>query len=84
PDENPTWRLIYFVDPYHFAQHGIPSIECFTGLHSDYHQPSDEASLIRFGQLERVLDVLNKLTDFYTQGGGRPIFQRPDWFITPE
>lgn len=84
PDEHPTWRLIYFVDSYHFARYGVPTMECFTGLHSDYLQPSDEASSIHFDQLERILDALNKLTDFYTQGGVRPICQRPDWFITPQ
>ncbi len=81
PDQNPTWRLIYFVDSYHFARYGIPSIECFTGMHEDYHQPTDEASRIRFDQLERILSVLNGLTDYYVQGGAKPVFQRPDWFI---
>ncbi len=84
PDQYPTWRLIYFVDSYHFARFGIPVIECFTGMHADYHQVSDEVSRIRFDKLESIFDVLYQLTDFYAQGGKRPVYQRPDWFITPD
>jgi len=84
PDQQPTWRLIYFVDSFHFARFGVPVIQCFTGIHADYHQPSDDASRIRFDQLERVVGALYELTDFYTQGGAKPVFQRPDWFITPQ
>ena len=84
PDNYPTWRLIYFVDSYHFARFGIPVIECATGMHADYHQVSDEVSRIRFDKLENVLGVLYQLTDFYAQGGKRPVYQRPDWFITPD
>ena len=84
PDNYPTWRLIYFVDSYHFARFGIPIIECFTGMHSDYHQPTDEVGRIRFDKLENIFNVLYEFTDFYAQGGKRPVFHRPDWFITPE
>jgi hypothetical protein len=84
PDNYPTWRLIYFVDSYHFARFGIPIIECFTGMHSDYHQTTDEVGRIRFDKLENIFNVLYEFTDFYAQGGKRPVFQRPDWFITPD
>jgi len=84
PDQYPTWRLIYFVDSYHFARFGIPVIQCFTGMHADYHQPSDDVSRINFDQLQKISDMLYEFTDFYSQGAERAQFQRPDWFVTPE
>ncbi|MFC2164039.1 M28 family peptidase [Acidobacteriota bacterium] len=80
PDPHPQWRLSYFSDGYHFARFDIPAIFLFTDLHQDYHQPSDEIQLIRFEELEKILDVMYKLTYFYTQGGEKPTCQRPIWF----
>ena len=84
PDQQPSWRLVYFVDSYHFARFDAPFIEFFTGLHKDYHQPSDEVQFIRFEDLSRILDVMYELTDYYAKGGQKPTFQRPVWFVTPE
>jgi len=39
-DPNPSWRLIHFVDSYHFARLNIPYIDFMTEFHKDYHQPS--------------------------------------------
>jgi hypothetical protein len=41
-------------DHYEYAQKGIPVAFFFTGLHGDYHRPSDEVSRIDFSKLERV------------------------------
>ena len=81
-DKHPTWRLVYFVDSYHFARFNIPFIQFMTEFHEDYHQPSDEVSKIRFEELGRILEVMYELTNYYAQGGKKPVFQRPDWFIT--
>ncbi|MFQ5865553.1 MAG: M28 family peptidase [bacterium] len=83
PDQQPSWRILYLTDHYHFARFDVPAIEFFTGLHSDYHQPSDEVKLIRFEELSRILEVIYKLADYYAQGGVKPVFQRPGWFLTP-
>ena len=84
PDAHPTWRLIYFVDSYHFARCSVPFIEYFTDIHSDYHQPSDEVDRIRFGELGRITEAISRLTDYYVQGGKRPSSERPAWFLTPD
>ena len=82
PDPFPTWRLIYFVDSYHFARFDIPFVEFFTDFHPDYHQPTDEIRHIRFAELGKIMEVMFDLTNFYAQGGNKPKFQRPEWFLT--
>ena len=82
PDPFPTWRLTYFIDSYHFARFDIPFIQFMTEFHSDYHQPSDEIQHIRFEELVPIVEVIYKLADYYAQGGEKPTFQRPAWFLT--
>jgi len=41
-------------DHYEYARKGIPVAFFFTGLHGDYHRPSDEVSRIDFSKLQRV------------------------------
>ncbi|MGE0448619.1 MAG: M20/M25/M40 family metallo-hydrolase [Vicinamibacterales bacterium] len=49
-------------DPYQptdvatFNQAGVPSLNFFTGTHTDYHRPSDTADKIDYEDLERVVD----------------------------
>jgi hypothetical protein len=48
-------------DHYSFARRAIPSI-CFnTGLHSDYHQPSDTPDKINYPGLTKVLRIVRDL-----------------------
>lgn len=37
-----------------FVEKGIPAIAVTTGMHPDYHQPSDEVDKINFKRLERI------------------------------
>jgi hypothetical protein len=83
PDPHPTWRIIYFIDSYHFARHDVPVIAFATGLHEDYHQPSDEVDKIRFGELEKIVDMVTDLAGHYAGGAEKPAYQRPEWFLTP-
>lgn len=46
-------RLYYRSDHYNFAKHEIPSIFFFSGLHEDYHQPSDTAEKINYELLQK-------------------------------
>ncbi len=47
-------RFYYRSDHYHFAKHGIPSIFFFSGVHSDYHRPSDTVDKILFDKYHAV------------------------------
>jgi hypothetical protein len=84
PDRNPQKRLIYFVDSYHFARQGVPSLEVFTAMHADYHRPSDEADKIRFDHLAVIVEMTARLVGSYAAGAPRPRYERPAWFSTPE
>jgi len=83
-DRNPQKRLLYFVDSYHFARLGVPSLQASTALHADYHQPSDEADKIRFDRLAGIVEMTARLVSGYAGGAPRPRYERPAWFITPQ
>jgi len=34
--------------------------------------------------MSQIIDVIFELTNFYAQGGKKPVFKRPNWFLTPE
>lgn len=44
-----------------FAQKKIPVLFLFTGLHPDYHRPTDTADKINYPGLQRVTDLAEKL-----------------------
>ena len=61
---------IYFrSDHYNYARRGVPILFLTTGLHADYHQPSDEVSKIDFPKLARVATLMYDL--------GRVLADRP-------
>ena len=44
-----------------FYRAGVPVLFFFTGLHNDYHRPSDDFDKIDFGNLTRVTDMVAKV-----------------------
>ena len=53
-DEAHPERFYYRSDHYNYAKHGIPIIFYFTGVHRDYHKPSDVVEKIDFEKMERI------------------------------
>ncbi len=47
-----------------FVRAGVPALFFFTGLHGDYHKPTDDAQFINFEGMERVLRVGFDLSDY--------------------
>jgi Zn-dependent M28 family amino/carboxypeptidase len=47
-------RFFFRSDHFNYAQHGIPIIFYFDGVHEDYHRPGDEVSKIDFQKMEKV------------------------------
>lgn len=45
-----------------FYEAGIPVLFFFTGLHNDYHRPSDDFDKIDFGGLTRITDIVSEVT----------------------
>jgi hypothetical protein len=54
-------RLYYRSDHYNYAQYGIPIAFFFSGLHPDYHQPSDEVEKIDFVKVERAAELVYRV-----------------------
>lgn len=53
-DENDPNRFYYRSDHYNFAKNNIPVIFYFTGVHDDYHQPTDTVDKIMFQKMEKI------------------------------
>lgn len=53
-DKNHPEQLFYRSDQLSFIMKGIPALFFFTGLHEDYHRPSDEVSKIDFEKMARI------------------------------
>jgi len=45
-------------DHYHFANHGIPSLFYFEGLHKDYHEPTDTPDKILYDRMEKIVRII--------------------------
>ena len=52
-DPNDPEQVYYRSDHYNFAKHKIPVIYYTSGLHSDYHKPTDDVEKIDFPALAR-------------------------------
>ena len=53
-DENDPNHFYYRSDHYNFAKNGVPVIFYFSGLHEDYHKPTDDVEKINFDKLEKT------------------------------
>ena len=52
-DDDPN-RYYYRSDHYNFAKNGIPAIFYFSGVHADYHRPTDTPDKILFDRAETI------------------------------
>lgn len=57
-----------------FYDKGIPILFAFTGLHREYHRPSDDSDLINFPGMARVADYLEVLALDVIRRPERPAF----------
>jgi hypothetical protein len=56
-DPTDTESIYTRSDHYSYAAKGIPIVFYFTGLHPDYHQPSDSVEKIIFDKVQRVAQL---------------------------
>jgi hypothetical protein len=59
-----------------FTTKQVPVLFFFSGLHADYHKPSDTWDKIDAPDAVRVLDLVADVTDHLTDGSPRPRFVR--------
>ena len=45
-------------DHYYFAEHGIPSLFYFEGIHKDYHEPTDTPDKILYDRMEKIVRII--------------------------
>lgn len=57
-----------------FYEAGVPVLFFFTGLHNDYHRPSDDFDKIDFGGLTRITDTVSSATLALATKPDRPLF----------
>ena len=57
-DPWPEQRFFYRSDHYNFARRGVPALFFFSGVHEDYHRPSDEPGKIDYEKTARVVRLL--------------------------
>lgn len=60
-DERDPNQFYRRSDHFNFARNGIPVVFFFTGVHADYHRPTDTADKIMFDKMERIARLI-----FYT------------------
>ena len=60
-DESDPNRFYYRSDHYNFAKNDIPVIFYFSGIHEDYHKPTDDVDKIDFEKIEKTTKLV-----FYT------------------
>jgi Zn-dependent M28 family amino/carboxypeptidase len=53
-DPNDPERFFYRSDHYNYASKGIPIIFYFSGVHADYHRPSDSVEKIDYQNMEKI------------------------------
>jgi hypothetical protein len=57
-DTMPQERLFFRSDHYNFARNGVPILFFTTGLHPDYHRPTDSVEKIDADQEARILRLV--------------------------
>lgn len=55
-DDDPN-RFYYRSDHYNFAKHGIPAIFYFSGVHEDYHRPSDTPDKLMYDKAKLIAQL---------------------------
>ena len=73
-DTMPQERLFYRSDHYNFARKGVPILFFTTGLHPDYHRPTDSVEKIDADQEARILRLV-----FYLGLDVANAAARPEW-----
>ena len=74
------FELLLQADPYQptdvstFYQAGVPSLNFFTGTHTDYHRPSDTADKIDYEDLDRVVAFAVSIARRVGDADGAPAF----------
>lgn len=56
----------------------IPVLHLFTGLHSNYHRPSDDFDLLNLEGMDRITQMVTHIVKEFDALPKRPVFQKSD------
>jgi Zn-dependent M28 family amino/carboxypeptidase len=59
-------------DHYNFARKGIPVVFFFSGVHEDYHRPTDDLEKLDRAKIAKVIDLVEKLATDTANAPERP------------
>lgn len=68
----PEERFFFRSDHFHFARKEVPALFFFSGVHEDYHQPSDEVEKIDTGKVTRIAQMIFHLVREIADNPERP------------
>jgi len=69
-------RIMSASDHTPFYEAGIPVLALFTGLHQDYHRPSDEAGTLAYERMESILGLAAETVRSVAELEEAPAFSR--------
>lgn len=75
--ENHPSRIYQRSDHYEYARYGIPVVFFTTGLHSDYHQVTDEPQYIDYEHMARIARLVEDIARQLGDLDHRPTLDRP-------
>ena len=69
-------RFYYRSDHYNFAKNGVPSVFLFSGVHADYHKPTDEVDKIEFEALKKRTQLAFSIAWELANRDNRPVVDK--------
>ncbi len=75
--DNHVSNLLARSDHWPFLQRGVPALFFHTGLHPDYHTPSDRPEKINYPKLEKIVRLVHQMSWNLAQQDSRPKLNKP-------
>ncbi|MEO8946485.1 MAG: M28 family peptidase, partial [Gemmatimonadaceae bacterium] len=73
--DNNESNLLRRSDQWPFLNNDVPAVWFFTGLHPDYHRPSDVADKLNYEKMTRILKLLHAVSWNLANANGRPAIE---------
>ncbi|WP_144058847.1 M28 family peptidase [Rhodopirellula sp. SWK7] len=61
-----------------FYEAGIPVLFFFTGLHADYHRPSDDFDKLNLDGMDRITDMISQVSERLATVPERPVYVKTE------
>ena len=78
PSDDLSEEFMYGSDHFSFNKNGVPVLGVTTGLHKDYHQPSDDFDKIDYLKMKRIADYTFLVTYEIANRKKRILVDNPD------